>query len=92
MPSKFPKPFYRTARKAWFLQVGGRQIKRKLGPAAVTRLLDENLCDDAVVADPGSRWDTVPRRKFRGGWETTHGVAWVHAACPGARSRCARSC
>ncbi|CAN5702389.1 hypothetical protein BH23PLA1_BH23PLA1_41280 [soil metagenome] len=30
MPSKFPKPFYRTARKAWFVQVGGKQIK--LGP------------------------------------------------------------
>jgi integrase len=30
MPSKFPKPFYRSARKAWFLQVGGKQIK--LGP------------------------------------------------------------
>ena len=30
MPSKFPKPFYRTARNAWFLQVGGKQIK--LGP------------------------------------------------------------
>ncbi len=30
MPSKFPKPFYRTARNAWFLQVGAKQIK--LGP------------------------------------------------------------
>jgi integrase/recombinase XerD len=27
MPSKFPKPFFRTARKAWFLQVGDKQIK-----------------------------------------------------------------
>ena len=30
MPSKFPKPFFRTARNAWFLQVGAKQIK--LGP------------------------------------------------------------
>ncbi len=30
MPSKFPKPFFRSARKAWFVQVGGKQIK--LGP------------------------------------------------------------
>lgn len=30
MPSKFPKPFFRTARNSWFLQVGGKQIK--LGP------------------------------------------------------------
>lgn len=30
MPSKFPKPFFRTARKAWFVQIAGKQTN--LGP------------------------------------------------------------
>ena len=32
---KFPKPFFRTARNAWYVQVAGKQIP--LGPDATRR-------------------------------------------------------
>ncbi len=41
MPSKFPKPFYRTARKAWFVQLGDKQIKLGLDRDAAFRRYHE---------------------------------------------------
>jgi integrase len=53
---KFPKPFFRTARKAWFVQVAGKQVN--LGPdreAALRRYHEvmrrRPTCETAVVAE-----------------------------------------
>lgn len=51
MPSKFPKPFFRSARKAWFLQGSAKQIK--LGPdrdAAFRR--DQELTGQSEAPPP----------------------------------------
>jgi hypothetical protein len=49
---KFPKPFYRTARKAWFVQVAGKQVN--LGPDhdAVMRRYHELMGRSKADAQP----------------------------------------
>lgn len=51
---KFPKPFYRTARKAWFVQVGRKQVN--LGPdeAEALRRYHEVMSARRSVARPVS--------------------------------------
>jgi integrase/recombinase XerC len=41
MPSKFPKPFFRTARNCWFVQIGGKQVRLHPDEQKAMRLYHE---------------------------------------------------
>jgi hypothetical protein len=47
---KFPKPFFRTARKAWFVQVAGKQVN--LGPERDAALLRYHELMGRTTATP----------------------------------------
>jgi integrase len=50
MPSKFPKPFFRSARNCWFVQIGGKQVRLHPDEAEAMRLYHELM---ASRAKPG---------------------------------------
>ena len=41
MPRKFPKPFFRSARNCWFVQIGGKQVRLHPDEAEAMRLYHE---------------------------------------------------
>jgi hypothetical protein len=59
---KFPKPFFRTARNAWFVQVAGKQVN--LGPDRDKALRSyHNLMGRPKADPPPIRIDTDSRRR-----------------------------
>jgi hypothetical protein len=52
----FPKPFFRTARNAWFVQVGDRQVKLATDKESAFKRYHELMCQPlkAVAAQPAA--------------------------------------
>ena len=49
----FPKPFFRTARKAWFVQVGSRQVKLAQDRDDAFQRYHELMADTPEALPPG---------------------------------------
>jgi hypothetical protein len=56
----FPKPFYRSARGAWFVQIGARQIKldsdREVAFQRYHELMAQQRLQHASYQSPRSGW------------------------------------